>query len=437
MEYPYLIIGIFIITYVFISLRRVSKVKIERPAIALLGGIAMIFAGAISTSDALSAVDLNTIALLLGMMLIVSALELSGFFNFAAVRVSRFAKTQFQLLVFLVVLTALLSALFLNDAVVLMLTPVVLKVTKILKVDPVPYLVGEAMASNIGSVATPIGNPQNAYIAMKSSIPFVSFVVYLLPLTILCVLLEIVVLKLVFRKELAKPMCRLRRVDVDKIHFFKAEKRFHLISIVKLFEGSEIKNRKLLVFSMIVFGFVFTGFIISSPGFPISIIAIAGGAFIFALVQPVCGVHSKDVLKGVDWGILVFFAGLFILLRGVENTILMTTIENYFTQHPNIFNLSFATAVLSNLVSNVPAVMLLAPASHAMADSNAFYLTLAAISTLAGNATLLGAAANIIVAESALRYGFELKFKDFLIAGLPTTVLTIIAATLYLYIFFH
>ncbi|MGB9636308.1 MAG: SLC13 family permease, partial [Thermoplasmata archaeon] len=193
MEYPYLIIGIFIITYVFISLRRVSKVKIERPAIALLGGIAMIFAGAISTSDALSAVDLNTIALLLGMMLIVSALELSGFFNFAAVRVSRFAKTQFQLLVFLVVLTALLSALFLNDAVVLMLTPVVLKVTKILKVDPVPYLVGEAMASNIGSMATPIGNPQNAYIAMKSSIPFVSFVVYLLPLTILCVLLEIVV----------------------------------------------------------------------------------------------------------------------------------------------------------------------------------------------------------------------------------------------------
>ncbi|MCX8173709.1 MAG: SLC13 family permease [Thermoplasmata archaeon] len=435
MNTEYLIIGIFIVTYVFISVRRVSKIRIERPAIALFGGIAMVFAGAISTQEAMSAIDLNTIALLLGMMLIVSALEISGFFNWAAVRVTRFANTQVQLLSFIVVLTALLSALFLNDAVVLMLTPIVLKVAKTLNVNPVPYLVGEAMASNIGSVATPIGNPQNAYIAMSSGIPFIRFVIYLLPITLLCILIEILVLRLVFRKELSKPIMRVKPVEIEKITGMHVEKAFHMISVVKLMHASEIKNRRLLVFSLVVFGCVFAGFLASSTAFPISIIAIAGGAMVFALVQPLCGVPSRDVLKGVDWGILIFFAGLFILLRAVKSTVLMGSIEGYFTQNPSLFNLSFVTVVLSNLISNVPAVMLLAPASNVMA-AEPFYFTLAAISTLAGNATLLGAAANIIVAESALSHGFELKFKQFLIAGLPTTVLTVIATTIYLAIIF-
>ncbi|MEM3396862.1 MAG: SLC13 family permease [Thermoplasmata archaeon] len=435
MNTEYLIVGIFIVTYVFISFRRVSKIKIERPAIALFGGIAMVFAGAISTQEALSAIDLNTIALLLGMMLIVSALEISGFFNWAAVRVTKFANTQFQLLSFIVVLTAVLSALFLNDAVVLMLTPVVLKVAKTLRVDPVPYLVGEAMASNIGSVATPIGNPQNAYIAMRSGIPFAQFVVYLLPLTIVCILIEILVLKVVFRKELSHPIMKVITVEIEKIPKMHMEKAFHMISVAKLLYASEIKNRRLLVFSLVVFGFVFVGFLVSSSALPISIIAIAGGAMVFALVQPLCKVQSKDVLKGVDWGILIFFAGLFILLRAVENTVLMGLIEAYFIQKPSVFNLSFVTVVLSNLISNVPAVMLLAPVSHVM-PMEQFYFTLAAISTLAGNATLLGAAANIIVAESALSHGFELKFKQFLIAGLPTTVLTVIVATIYLFFVF-
>lgn len=435
MNNEYLIIGIFILTYLFLSLRRVSRIKIERPAIALFGGIAMVFVGAISAEEAMSAIDLHTIALLLGMMLIVSALEISGFFNWAAVRVTRFANTQFQLLVFIVVLTALLSALFLNDAVVLMLTPIVLKVAKTLKVDPVPYLVGEALASNIGSVATPIGNPQNAYIAMRSGIHFAKFVLYLLPITILSLIIEILVLVLVFRKELSKPIAKVKVVELEKIPKMRVEKAFHMISVVKLLYGSEIKNRRLLLFSLGVFCCVFVGFLVSNAAFPISIIAIAGGALLFAFVQPLCKVDSKAVLKGVDWGILIFFAGLFILLRSVENTILMGSIEAYFIQHPDLFNLSFVTVVLSNLISNVPAVMLLAPASHVL-PGDQFYFTLAAISTLAGNATLLGAAANIIVAETALSNGFELKFKEFLKAGLPTTLATVIVATIYLWLIF-
>jgi len=431
MTMEYLTIGIFILTYLFISVRRVSKVRIERPAIALFGGIAMIFVGALSAQEALNAIDLHTIALLLGMMLIVSALEISGFFNYVAIQVSRFAKTQFQLLAFIVCLTALLSALFLNDAVVLMLTPVVLKVARTLRVDPVPYLVGEAMASNIGSVATPIGNPQNAYIALRSGIPFSQFVLFLLPITLLSILVEIFVLKIVFSKELATKITRVKALDVVKIHAIEREKALHIISFLKLMHASEIKNRKLLLFALAVFACVFAGFLLSSTAFPISIIAIAGGALIFVLAQPLCNVEAKELLKGVDWSILIFFAGLFMLLRAVENTLLMAAIESYFTQNPSIFNLSLVTLLLSNLISNVPAVMLLAPASHAMAQTQ-FYLTLAAISTLAGNATLLGAAANIIVAESALKYGFELKFMKFLIAGLPTTLITVLLATLYL-----
>jgi len=432
----YIIIGIFLVTYIFISLRRVSKIKIERPAIALLGGIAMIVAGGLTASEALNAIDLHTIALLLGMMLIVGALEISGFFNYVTVRMVRFAKSQSQLLAFTVLLTAILSALFLNDAVVLLLTPIIVKVTRTLRVDPVPYLVGEAMASNIGSVATPIGNPQNAYIAMKSGIPFSHFVLFLLPVTIISLVIEIVVLKIVFRKELSKRIVQIRSYEHEKIPEFHIKKAFHIISMMKILYAGEIKNRRLLAFTLVVFGCVFIGFLLSNANFPISIIAIAGGAIVFAIAQPLCRVSSKDILKNVDWGILIFFAGLFMLLRGVENTVLIKYIEDYFRANPTLFNLSFVTAVISNLISNVPAVMLLTPVSGIISNPYAFYLTLAAISTLAGNATLLGAAANIIVAEVALAWGAELKFKKFLIAGLPVTVITILVATVYLILLF-
>jgi len=428
----YLIIGIFIITYIFISVRRVSKIKIERPAIALLGGIAMIAAGGLSASDAISAIDLHTIFLLLGMMLIVSALEISGFFNYATVQMARLATSQLHLLTITVLLTALLSALFLNDAVVLLLTPIIVKVTRTLKVDPIPYLVGEAMASNIGSVATPIGNPQNAYIAMKSGIPFTHFVAYLFPIAVLSLVVEIIVLCIVFQKELKKPIAPIKSYKHEMIHGMHPKKAFQMISILKILHAGEIKNQRLLVFTLAIFICVFLGFIFSSSSLPISIVAIAGGTLVFALAQPICRVSSKDIMKNVDWGILIFFAGLFILLKGVENTLLIAYITNYFSANPTIFNLSFVTALISNLISNVPAVMLLTPASGVIPNTYAFYLTLAAVSTLAGNATLLGAAANIIVAEVALGYGTELKFKKFLVAGLPVTILTTLIATFYL-----
>lgn len=410
----YIIVSIFIFTYIIISIRRLGVIRVERPAIALFGGLLMILIGAISVDEAIKSIDINTISLLLGMMIIVCSLEISGFFNWAAVCVTKFARTQRDLLILVVCLTAVLSALFLNDAVVLMLTPIVVKVAKKFEIDPTPYLVGEAIASNIGSVATPIGNPQNAYIASISGIPFVEFIIYLLPIAVISLIVELLVLLVVFRKELRKPLKNIERN-------FSIKEEYH----------REITNKGLFKLSIVIFSLVFAGFVFSDTFLPISVIAIAGGAAMLVLSPVICKVDIKETLNRVDWGILLFFSGLFILLASVEKTFLVDILKKFFIQNPTILNLSLATTLISNLISNVPAVILLAPINTLM-DQKAFYITLSATSTLAGNATLFGAAANIIVAECALKHGVELRFKKFLVAGLPITILTIGISIVYL-----
>jgi len=200
--------GVFLLTYVLISLRNIGRFPLERPAVAMLGAALMLVLGVLTPAGAIGAIDLNVLLLLVGMMVLVSGLDICGFFDVVSSRIAARARSQVSFLAWLMLATAFLSAIVLNDTIALLVTPVVVRATRALRVNPVPYLVAVAIAANVGSVATQVGNPQNAYIAIRSQIPFLTFTTYLLPVTVACLAIAVALVWLAFRRDLATPITR-------------------------------------------------------------------------------------------------------------------------------------------------------------------------------------------------------------------------------------
>lgn len=438
-------LAIFLITYVLISIRRFRWFNIERPAVAMLGAALMIILGVVTPEEAFASIDLGTIALLLGMMILVASLELCGFFTWISLKIISASKNQFQFLILVMVSTAVLSALVLNDTVVLLFTPIIIKTCRLIKANPIPFIVAEAISANIGSVATVVGNPQNAYIANVSGISFLEFSIVLVPVTIVCMLVAMPMIWLIFRKDLAdvEGITKERKKELDRrFHFLRYEisKPIDRDSAKNGISYEKMDRSVWLVIS--IFFLVFIGFVISPAlNIPLALIAFSGGAVIlFSLPLVNKKIGARRILKRVDWTLLLFFIGFFVVLKGVEVSGLMDELVNGFQELSNgalssIAGLSAFTAILSNLISNVPAVMLLAPFVASM-NSTDLWLTLAASSTLAGNATILGAAANVIVAETGEKMGVELSFWKFVKAGLPVTVVTLLVCIFMLELIF-
>jgi Na+/H+ antiporter NhaD/arsenite permease-like protein len=419
----WLALVIFALTYVLISIRRFRWFNVERPMVALLGAGLMILLGVVGPEEALQAIDLNTLALLLGMMILVGCLEVCGFFTWVSLRIISRSKNRLHLLVLVMVVTAVLSALILNDTVVLLFTPIIIRTCMLIKSDPVPYMVAIAISANIGSVATAVGNPQNAYIATQSGISFIEFSAALLPIAVVSMLVAIPMVWLVFRKDLKDGSSRNGRI-IDA----------QAISKQVNFKGMD---RSIWLVGGIILA-VFIGFIITPfLGVPLAVVAFVGGSLALFLV-PLTNkkASSKAILQGVDWTLLLFFIGLFIVLKGVETSGLLQEMEDAFQSVSHgglstIPGLSFFTALLSNLISNVPAVILLTPFVASIGETS-LWLALAASSTLAGNATILGAAANVIVAENGEKLGVQMPFWRFLKAGLPVTIITLVISIIIL-----
>ena len=403
---------IFVATYVLISMRNLGRFSLDRPAVALLGGALMLVAGILTPAQAIGAINLDVILLLVGMMLLVSGLDVCGFFDLVSTWIAERAKSQMTFLAGLMVAAAFLSALVLNDAIALLMTPIVVRSARSLKVRPVPYLVALALAANIGSVATEIGNPQNAYIAIASGIPFLEFTAALLPIMLLCLGVSIGLVWLVFRKDLAAPLSRGASLPPIRL-----------------------QRNGLTVTLGIGLGVVI-GFFLSTPTW-LPLIAIAGGAFVLFFLPFVSTTSARVLVGKVDWTIVLFFVGLFVLLEGVQVSGLSGGIQAGFTaafggQAGGLPWLTGLSALLSNLISNVPAVLLLAQVVQGAGGSHLLWLALASSSTLAGNATILGAACNVIVVQIANREGVEVSMKDFMKAGLPVTAATLVLSTVLL-----
>ncbi len=386
--------AIFFASYLVFALGKFPGMKIDRPGAAIIGAVAMVIAGAIRPADSLRFIDFRTIVLLFAMMLIVGNLRLTGFFDWITDVIVLRLKLK-HLLPAVIFTSGVLSAFFVNDIICLVMVPFVLAVTRRLGVRPLPYLLAVATASNIGSVATITGNPQNMLIGSYSGISYRSFLAHLGPVAAAGLLLDWLILHRMFSRDLvADPAPALA---VQELRFETARLR-----------------KPGLVVAGVVIGFL--------AGVPPALMAAVGAALLLITRT----LEPRRLYDEVDWGLLVFFVGLFLIVGGADEAGLIGQLlefaHRWNLQHAAVFTV--VTATLSNLVSNVPAVMLLKSVVPGFAHPHTGWIALAMASTLAGNLTITGSVANIIVVESA-RPEIEIKFRDYFRLGLPVTVSTL------------
>jgi len=399
-------IAIFCVTYLLISGRRLKILPLNRPASALLGAVLMVACGILTPEQVYRSVDYDTLVLLLGMMLISAYLFLAGFFDWAADWILRRAKSPKNLLLYLVSASGILSALLVNDTICLMLTPLVIAVMGRGKLPLPPYLLALAMSANLGSVATLVGNPQNMIIGHMSKIPFLRFSASLLPVAVAGMAIEYAVLRIGFRRTL----------DQAVIHRPEA--------------GPRKLDHRLLGITLAVLTLVFAGFV---AGLNLSWTALAGGALVMVLAQR----DTHEVLKLVDWHLLVFFAALFVVVEGLNGTGLpdqiYQAVHGMFgaTVGRQAWNLAWFSVVGSNIFSNVPFVLVAGKWINNLAQPELMWKVMALATTFAGNLTILGSVANIIVVESA-RQHVEIGFWDYARFGIPVTILTTIVGMIIL-----
>ncbi len=387
--------SVFIACYFVFALGKFPGMKIDRPGAAIIGAVLMFTIGAVRAREALRFIHFGTIVLLFSMMLVVAYLHLAGFFDW----ITDLAVTRMKphhLLPTVIFLSGSLSAFFVNDIICLVLVPFVLTTTRRMGVKPIPYLLAVATASNIGSTATITGNPQNILIGSFSGIRYRDFLWHLGPVALVGLFLNWLVLWW--------------------LHFRTG---VHDVRTEVAVEPPRIDHAA-LVKAGIVVAIVLAGFL---AGFPPPLVAAVGAAIM--LITRTRDPHL--VYEEVDWGLLVFFIGLFLIVGGAENAGLTDRLlafgQRLNLQHLSVFTL--VTAMLSNLVSNVPAVMLLKSLVTRFANPHTAWLTLAMASTLAGNLTITGSVANIIVVERA-RKEAAITFFDYFRIGLPVTVLTLL-----------
>ena len=397
---------IFCATYLLISGRQLKILPLNRPAAALLGTVLMVAFGVLTPQEAYRAVDYDTLVLLLGMMIISAYLCLAGFFDWAADWVLRKAKTPQSLLVYLIFTSGLLSALLVNDVVCLMLTPLVVAVMLRGRLPLTPYLLALAMSANLGSVATLVGNPQNMIIGHLSNMPFLRFSASLVPVALAGLVIQYSVLRIGFRQTLKRAVIQ------------PPEPR------------STQLDRSLLFLTLSVVAAVFIGFM---AGLNLSWTALGGGALLMVLARR----DTHPVLKLVDWHLLVFFAALFIVVEGLGKTGLPDQIYQRLhgvfgvSVSGQAWNLAWFSVVGSNVFSNVPFVLVAGKWVRNFADPDLMWKVMALATTFAGNLTIVGSVANIIVVESARTHA-EIGFWDYARYGVPVTVLTVAAGMILL-----
>ena len=395
---------IFGITYVLISGRQLKILPLNRPAAALLGAVLMVSTGVVTPERAYSAVNYDTIVLLLAMMLVSAYLYLAHFFDWAADLVLKFSRTPQRLLFYLALTSGILSALLVNDTICLMLTPLIIAVIRRGKLPLLPYLIALATSANIGSVATLVGNPQNMIIGHFSHIPFTQFSRSLAPVAIVGLAIELVILRFGFRNVLRQAVIEREPHPIPKL------------------------DRGLFALVCVVFLLIFAGFL---AGLNLAWTALAGASLIMVLARR----DTHEVLKLVDWHLLVFFAGLFVVVDGLSDTGLPDAIYRHlqpiFGSHvpAQAWNLTWFSVAGSNIFSNVPFVLVAGKWITRFGDPNLMWKVLALATTFAGNLTIIGSVANMIVVESAREY-IEVGFWDYARFGIPITILTTAAGVL-------
>jgi Na+/H+ antiporter NhaD/arsenite permease-like protein len=399
---------IFAATYLLIAVQRLPFVHLNRPTASLLGAVAMVVFGVLTLQQAYTAVDFDVLVFLLGLMLIVGYLEVGRFFEWAAEWVLERALTPAWLLFAVVMGGGLLSAFFVNDTVCLVVTPILLAALQRLGVRPQPYLLGLAMGANVGSVVSVTGNPQNMLVGIWSGASFGRFLWHMLPVGAGGLTITYAYLRWAFRRPLAEPFPR------------------------RLAPAPIQPDFPLVVKGLAMFGVAVIGWL---AGGSLPLVAITCGAVMVAIARR----DPAFAVERVDWDLLLLFSSLFVVMRGLEATGAVAWIDERalaLAQNGSDLRMgsvvSGVMVVLSNLISNVPAVMLWRNVVPHLPRADLMWQIVAMSSTFAGNLLLIGSVANLIVAERAESRGVKLGFGEYARVGVPVTLLTVLWGTLVL-----
>jgi Na+/H+ antiporter NhaD/arsenite permease-like protein len=389
---------VFAVCYLVFALGKFPGLKIDRPGMAIIGAVLMVGFGVVSARQALGSIDFATLVLLFSMMLVVGCLRLSGFFDWITDHlVARL--TPDNLLPATIFITGVLAAFFVNDIICLVMVPFALTATRRMGLKPLPYLLAVATAANIGSTASLTGNPQNMLIGSYSGLSYRYFLAHLGPIALIGLFIDWLVIRWLCGMEhvpgQSKPTPESESETQPQIHLSKLRK------------------------PAIVIALVLGGFL---GGVPPAMMAAIGAALMLITRTR----EPRQVYDEVDWGLLVFFVGLFLIVGGAERAGLHSELSRL-ASRLNLQNVGIftgVTALFSNIVSNVPAVMLLKSVLPSFHNQSSGWMVLAMASTLAGNLTITGSVANLIVAERA-RDEVHISFWDYSRVGIPVTLLTL------------
>jgi Na+/H+ antiporter NhaD/arsenite permease-like protein len=405
------VLAVFLVVYALIVVRKVGRFKVEVWMAMLIGAVLLLAMGIIDLPAAVASLNTGVLLFLFGTFLIVGIMIQTGLLQYLALYFLRMARTPSLLLLLVIGFVSLASAFLVNDAVVLVTTPIVITACSVVKLKKTPYLLAVALSSNIGSALTPIGNPQNVLIKIESGISTLFFMERMLLPVLFSMAAEYLILKAIYRADL----------DVQ-FEFEMPE------------PGETLSNRGRAMAGGVIAAATVCGFLTSDiTGVPIALVAVMGGTAALLVSS-----DRRQMIKNIDWGTLIFFASMFIVMGTVAASGLLDGLISAFgttlfaqgsTSIVSIFGLSL---VVSQITSNVPFVALMLPIFNSVGASASQWLALAAGSTLAGNLTLLGAAANIIVLEAAETRGATFSYGEFLKAGIPVSLATCAIAVLLL-----
>lgn len=408
-----------IIIFLLVILSIITE-KIDRTVAAISGAVLMIITNVLTLDKSISYIDFNTIGVLLGMMIVVSIVKNSGLFEYIAIYTAKKSKgNPWRIMVYFILITAILSALLDNVTTVLLVGPMTIVICQILKVNPVPFLMTEIIASNVGGTSTLIGDPPNIMIGSAANLSFSDFIINLGFVVIVILISLIICFKLIYKKEINNGT--------------------NEVAITSLDENKAIQDKPLLYKSIVVLFLILLGFIFHSRlNIESSIIALSGACIMLVIGKQDAG----EIINSVEWSTIIFFIGLFIVVGGISESGVIKNLASYLIKLTN-GNTTYAmciilwvSAIISSFLDNIPFVATLIPLILTMQTQGMNVMPLwwatSLGACLGGNGTLIGASANVVLANIGEKHGYDISFKRYFRLGFPVMLLTIFISTIYL-----
>ena len=412
---------IFAIMVFVLVMGAIMTEKLHRTTAALAGAVLLVICGVMTGKQAIGYIDFNTIGVLVGMMIVVAVIRTTGMFEYISIKAAKAAKGDpWKILIAFVLITAILSAFLDNVTTVLLVGPMSIAIARMLEINPVPFLMMQILASNVGGTATMIGDPPNIMIGSASGLSFMDFIANTGAAAVLIIIAQIIVMKFLYKEQLESG-------PINKT------------SVMNLDPDKSITNRKLMKQSIAVMVLVVIGFVIHDKlGFDSCMIALGAAA-----IMLIIGHQEVDqIISEVEWTTIVFFMSLFVVVGGLERTGVIHSISSWLigaTEGHYILTmlvLLWASALLSSVLDNIPFVATLIPLVLTMQQQGmnveAFWWAISLGACLGGNGTMIGASANVVLSDIANKHGYPITFKSYLRVGFPFMLMSVGIATVFL-----